>query len=152
MLRYLVAATAVAIFACCLPDQAVAQHGHGFCKGGVNHAYGGRYFRANSGINGLGFYSYFPNSYNSFHRPYNLPYFAQHPPVHYSREIVRRPYGVSPYAAPSGVVPVEMQVQLPPSNPVKIVNPYVEQAPEVAPADGESDESGENKAPGKNDA
>ena len=51
------------------------------------------------------------------------PYFAKFPPVHYSK-IVRRPYGISPYAAPPGVVPVEMTVA--PPAPKKVLNPYFE--------------------------
>ncbi|MEZ6093219.1 MAG: hypothetical protein R3C03_03125 [Pirellulaceae bacterium] len=37
------------------------------------------------------------------------PFFAKYPPVYYSH-IVRRPYGISPYAAPAGIRPVEMDV------------------------------------------
>jgi hypothetical protein len=33
------------------------------------------------------------------------PYFALHPPVYYSGEIVRIPYGASPFACPWGVCP-----------------------------------------------
>ena len=40
------------------------------------------------------------------------PYFAKFPPVYYSH-IVKRPYGVSPYAAPAGIAPVEMSVPAP---------------------------------------
>ncbi len=55
------------------------------------------------------------------------PYFAKFPPVYYSH-IVRRPYGISPYAAPPGIIPAEMQVA--PAEPQKIVNPYFK--PEAA--------------------
>jgi hypothetical protein len=48
------------------------------------------------------------------------PFFAQFPPVYYSQDIIARPYGVSPYAAPAGIMPVEMEV----SRPVIQVNPY----------------------------
>jgi hypothetical protein len=50
------------------------------------------------------------------------PYFALHPPVYYSEQIVRRPYGISPFAAPAGIIPAEMQV---PPTPVRILNPHV---------------------------
>jgi hypothetical protein len=50
------------------------------------------------------------------------PYFAQFPPVYYSR-IVPRPYGISPYAAPAGIMPVEMSVPMP--CPTIISNPHV---------------------------
>lgn len=53
-----------------------------------------------------------------------LPYFAQFPPVYYSG-IVRRPYGISPFAAPAGIRPVELDVAPPRIHPVKIVNPHV---------------------------
>lgn len=51
------------------------------------------------------------------------PYFAKFPPVYYSRA-VKRPYGVSPYAAPAGVVPVEMSHPMPKIEPVVIENPH----------------------------
>ena len=40
------------------------------------------------------------------------PYFARFPPVYYNR-IVRRPYGISPFAAPPGIAPVELSVPAP---------------------------------------
>ena len=49
------------------------------------------------------------------------PYFALHPPVYYSEQVIRRPYGVSPFAAPAGIVPVEMQM---PPKPARIINPH----------------------------
>lgn len=52
----------------------------------------------------------------------DLPYFAKFPPVYYSG-IVARPYGISPYAAPPGIVPVEMTVA-PPPQPALIKNPF----------------------------
>lgn len=51
------------------------------------------------------------------------PYFAEFPPVHYSG-IVRRPYGISPYAAPAGVEPVEMRYQSQAVEPTVISNPH----------------------------
>ena len=62
-------------------------------------------------------------------RPETQPYFAVNPPVYYSH-IVKRPYGVSPFPAPSGILPVEMQIG--PAVPVTIKNPFFNQ--EVAPA------------------
>lgn len=58
------------------------------------------------------------------------PYFAMHPPVYYSDQIIRRPYGVSPFAAPAGIMPVEMQLA---PKPKRIVNPHVDSL--VAPKD-----------------
>jgi hypothetical protein len=64
------------------------------------------------GINqaGLGF-----GGGRSFEQP---PFFARFPPVYYSR-IVRRPYGISPYAAPPGIAPVELSVPAPVPTTVK---------------------------------
>lgn len=58
------------------------------------------------------------------------PYFAQFPPVYYSG-IVRRPYGVSPFAAPAGIAPVELSIPV----PVTIANPFYDV--EVAPVSNE---------------
>jgi len=49
------------------------------------------------------------------------PYFASHPPVYYSH-VVKRPYGVSPYAAPAGIAPIEMSIAAP--EPAIVHNPY----------------------------
>ena len=54
------------------------------------------------------------------------PYFAKFPPVYYSG-IVKRPYGVSPYAVPPGITPVEMTVP----QTITIKNPFFDG--EVAP-------------------
>ena len=56
------------------------------------------------------------------------PYFAQFPPVYYSH-VVKRPYGISPYAAPAGIAPVEMSIAVPISISVK--NPFFK--PDMAP-------------------
>jgi len=57
---------------------------------------------------GLGFIGSF-NSVRRFEQP---PHFARFPPVYYSH-IVRRPYGISPYAAPPGIAPVELSIPAP---------------------------------------
>ena len=70
------------------------------------------------------------------------PYFAKFPPVYYSH-IVKRPYGVSPYAAPAGIAPVEMSVPV----PVTINNPYYQL--EVEPVSNQAEpviDNGANKA------
>ncbi len=59
------------------------------------------------------------------------PYFAQHPPVYYSG-IVRRPYGISPYAAPPGIAPVELSVPVETAQPLTVRNPFVNQARPVS--------------------
>lgn len=53
------------------------------------------------------------------------PYFAQFPPVYYSH-IVPRPYGISPYAAPAGIAPVEMSFSIPAPMPITVRNPFFE--------------------------
>jgi len=86
---------------------------------------------------GLGFAPSFPlpgggsySNYNPGFLPFGTvttsprmeepPYFAKFPPVYYSH-IVRRPYGISPYAAPPGIAPIEMSM---PTEPLTIVNPF----------------------------
>ena len=57
------------------------------------------------------------------HSREDLPYFAKFPPVYYSN-IIARPVGISPFAAPAGVRPVELNYA-----PVKRVtkkNPFYE--------------------------
>ncbi|HMP78911.1 MAG TPA: hypothetical protein PKD54_05625, partial [Pirellulaceae bacterium] len=80
----------------------------------------------------------------------DLPYFAKFPPVHYSG-IVPRPYGISPYAAPPGIMPVEMMVPAP-TAPAVIKNPfYVPQpkedaveVPPTRPASGVNESAQQN--------
>lgn len=71
---------------------------------------------------GGGYYGFHNYGYNfnrsGFERP---PHFALYPPVYYSNQIIRRPVGVSPFAAPPGVTPVEMTVKPEPS---VVRNPY----------------------------
>lgn len=57
---------------------------------------------------------------------YDIPYFALHPPVYYSGQITPRPYGVSPFAAPAGIRPVELDMAV---KPKTIMNPFVVPAP-----------------------
>ena len=52
------------------------------------------------------------------------PYFAQFPPVYYNG-IVRRPYGISPFAAPPGIKPVELSIPVKTAEPVTVRNPFV---------------------------
>jgi hypothetical protein len=75
-----------------------------------------------------GWNSYYGYNFNhsGFERP---PYFALFPPVYYSDVIVPRPVGISPFAAPPGVVPAEM-IALPPQ-PATVKNPYFR--PEARP-------------------
>lgn len=78
--------------------------------------------------NGLGL-GYFDNIGGIVDRVDAPPYFAQYPPVYYNG-IISRPYGISPYAAPPGIAPVEMG--FPVVEPQAIHNPFYEQ--QVTPA------------------
>jgi len=53
----------------------------------------------------------------------DLPYFAKFPPVYYG-DMVRRPYGFSPYALPPGIPPVELAVIEQQMGPRTIINPF----------------------------
>ena len=75
---------------------------------------------------GLGVNNSFPVIGQSYFSREDVPYFAKFPPVYYSH-IVRRPYGVSPYAAPACIAPIELSI--PAIEPQVIVNPHV--APET---------------------
>jgi hypothetical protein len=70
----------------------------------------------------------------------NIPYFAAHPPVYYSLDIIRRPMGPSPFAYPGYHVPMQAEVQVVPAMaaapqkiaPVMINNSYYVQRPNTA--------------------
>ena len=75
---------------------------------------------------GLGFG--FGSGFGQFGRGFSSrqvrpPYFAEFPPVYYNG-IVRRPYGISPFAAPAGVVPVELTRAAGPVEPAVVSNPF----------------------------
>ncbi len=74
---------------------------------------------------GLGAAPFFTGNFGYVRPSEELPYFAKFPPVYYSH-IVPRPYGVSPFAAPPGIIPTEYMVQ-PLSQPEVIRNPYVDE-------------------------
>ncbi len=121
-------AVAVAALAFFSSAQASAQ---GYINGyqfgtGVNQA------RCGGGCNqwGGGFFSGF-NRIGILDRAQAPPYFAQFPPVYYSG-IVRRPYGISPYAAPAGIEPVELRAIPAEVAPVTIRNPYIKGASPVS--------------------
>lgn len=125
-LFFAVAVAAVALFA---SEQASAQgYRNGYQFGtGVNQSVGGRHCNAWGG----GFFAGF-NQIGILDRVQAPPYFAQFPPVYYSG-IVRRPYGISPYAAPPGIAPVELQHQAIEVSPITIRNPYIDN---TTPASG----------------
>jgi hypothetical protein len=93
-------------------------YGYGH-RNGHNSRYGNRY----GGLNGGGIFTR--------RRLEEPPYFAKFPPVYYSH-IVKRPYGVSPFAAPSGIMPVEMTIP----SPMTMKNPYF--GSQVAPVSNEA--------------
>ncbi len=98
-------------------------------------------FRCGPGFGG--FTDFYGFNYNraGFERP---PYFALFPPVYYSNEIVRRPIGVSPFAVPPGVTPVEYMLQ---ATPQHIVNPHYQDPSPTLPAPESGDKapiSGDN--------
>lgn len=106
MKQLLAAMVALTVITFCSASEAQAQ---GFVGG----------YQFGSGINancGLGF------ALNHFQRE-QPPYFAKFPPVYYSH-IVKRPYGVSPFAAPAGIAPVEMNHVAPKIEPVTKLNPF----------------------------
>lgn len=63
------------------------------------------------------------------HIPYQVPYFALHPPVYYSYP-VPRPYGYSPFAYPPGTMTPEIAAP----TPVIIKNKFVPEKPTQAKA------------------
>ena len=65
----------------------------------------------------------------------DIPYFAKFPPVYYSG-IVKRPYGISPFAAPPGIVPVELTIPVPEA----IDNPYFNAEPAAPVTEEPADE------------
>lgn len=71
---------------------------------------------------GLGFSPFFGRG-GFASRQVRPPYFAEFPPVYYSG-IVRRPYGISPFAAPAGVTPVELNYAPKAIEPAMVSNPF----------------------------
>jgi len=129
MKRLLLLAVAIAAVTFVTETNANAQgyqNGYEFGTGLIASDYGRRQFRPN--LRGFDAFRNFDRIRTRV-RPETQPYFAVNPPVYYSH-IVKRPYGVSPFPAPSGIMPVEMQFQ--PAVPVTIKNPFFNQ--EVAPA------------------
>lgn len=128
ILTFAVAVAALSFFG---SQQASAQsYNNGYQFGtGVNQS-----FRGGS-VNrfGGGFFGGF-NQIGILDRAQAPPYFAQFPPVYYNG-IVRRPYGISPFAAPPGIEPVELRQRSFSLPPVTIKNPYFNPAkPASGPA------------------
>ena len=112
MKRFIAIAAALAAIVICSEGNAQAQsrlHSGGFPYPGSSYQQG---FNGGFGFDGFRL------------RREQPPFFAKFPPVYYSRAI-KRPYGISPYAAPAGVTPVEINYFKPvPTNPVLVKNPY----------------------------
>ena len=84
---------------------------------GINRFNGFRGFNGFNGFNGF--------SRGLLTRNEDLPYFAKFPPVYYSN-IIARPVGISPFAVPAGVRPVELDYAKP--KRVTKKNPFYNQA------------------------
>ena len=105
MKRLLAVAVAIAAVTMFSQSNAEAQQ--------YNHGY-----QFGSGISALNGFGGGCCGYNSREQ---LPYFAKFPPVYYSN-IVARPVGISPYAAPAGIRPIEMDYAK--VKNVTVSNPY----------------------------
>jgi len=71
----------------------------------------------------FGFGTFFGSAFQNVQRQVRPPYFAEFPPVYYNG-IVRRPYGISPYAAPAGIAPVELNHAVQGVEPAVVKNPF----------------------------
>jgi len=153
ILSFAVVIVAIAIFA----NDANAQITPGILGGGRVLRSGGVVLRGGGALPGgvrrpvlnpgLGFFNILPRpAEREILRP---PYFAQFPPVYYG-DVVPRNYGVSPYAARPGVMPVEGVGGVPNGQVQKIANPYFQpnEAPsmEIVPQPVEAEKDGEKKA------
>ena len=123
MKRLTLLAFAVAAVTMMAESSATAQgYANGYQFGaGINSstygAYGERYF----GRRAIGVNQFRNDALSREFRREQPPYFAKFPPVYYSH-IVKRPYGVSPYAAPAGIAPVELGIGMP--IPISVNNPF----------------------------
>jgi hypothetical protein len=140
MKNFLMIAAALVVLACGTQSVQAQTNGYQF---GVGLGYAGF-----DGYDGYGF-----NCHRNFFglpiaptpRIDAPPFFALYPPVYYSKDIVARPYGVSPFAAPPGIVPVEMGAIVPlhQSNPYFVEPMPSEGAP--TPQDGTQSSSEEGQ-------
>ena len=140
----LVAVAAVAMSASTASAQTVTlSQGQGFGFGiGLNQSGSGSF--GGGAFGGGGFFGRgFGRSANRIAAP---PYFAQFPPVYYSG-IVKRPYGISPFAAPAGITPVELS-HVPPT-PQHVKNPYFNPEVQAQPIAEEKTEKAAPSVDGK---
>lgn len=133
----MMALAVVAVCAMSATDASAQDYNSGYRFGvGLNYAQGIQGHHARRGIPfGFGGRIGFSQRHEA------PPYFAQYPPVYYNG-IVSRPYGISPYAAPPGIAPVEMSAP----QPMSVTNPYFDQ--EIAPVSdqNEVDTTTDNKS------
>ncbi len=123
MKKYIALAVAFAAIAIVAGPEASAQSfsfNNGYQFGAGARASGAHGHHRGFQNPGFGFGTVFGRGFSRQARP---PYFAEFPPVYYNG-IVRRPYGISPYAAPAGVTPVEMTVKAVSIDPMTISNPF----------------------------
>ena len=130
MNKFIALAVAIAAIATVTGTETSAQT---FNKGyqfgtGIRAAGGFGHYRGINNAFGLGVIS------RGVSRQVRPPYFAEYPPVYYNG-IVRRPYGISPYAAPAGIAPVEMQVSPVQIDPVTVTNPFFNKSQPVTISD-----------------
>lgn len=124
MKRFLLLAVAIAAVSVMAESNANAQ--------GLNYGY--QFGTGFQSANGFGFTRGFARE--------QPPYFAKFPPVYYSH-IVKRPYGISPYAAPAGIRPVELNYRA--ATPVTVKNPFFKSTPVKAPSPKHAKSSEEKK-------
>jgi hypothetical protein len=136
--RSFIAAVAIVIAATVVGKTQAQQEAYGLgYQYGVGFNYADAY-TGHWGHHGHGFaghpFQRFPLNHIWTMRVEEPPYFAKFPPVYYDADIVKRPYGISPYAVPPGILPTEMYVA--PAQSARIVNPYVDKAasPPTPPA------------------
>lgn len=117
MKRLLAVAVAFAAVTMFTQSEANAQHIQNNLRSGYGFGVGINSNFINPGFNSFGIQRGCCNS--GFNE--DLPYFAKFPPVYYSN-IVARPVGISPFAAPAGIRPVELDFA--PAKHVTKKNPF----------------------------
>lgn len=141
LFRAALAIAVIAIFSMTTQSEASAQNittsynagygaglGFGFANGNPTFTRSRqRRFARQNNRRGFGFGVPFNFGGGLLERSEDLPYFAKFPPVYYSGK-VKRPYGVSPYAAPPGITPVEMNAAPPVAQ--KVTNPFFKESME----------------------
>ncbi len=139
----ILAIAVVAAAAMTFGNSQLAAQDLGGVGGGYNFGYGfglgrdiGRDFDRGFGFNRFNRFGFNRFAGRIHHRIEQPPYFALYPPVYYSSQIVRRPMGVSPFAAPPGIVPVEM---MQPAKAETVINPYFR--PKTMEANHDTDKS-----------